>query len=262
MRFPFAPLALALLTTSAVQASDCPVGPQLTPPQDQAQATPKPVPFHLHGIVSERVAVWPIPSVDLNEDAVKTVYEEYPDDIAFLDKLQARLAKRIQELTRPELVGPETLIKTFKGDASTRSFLIPEKLLKGLKASSRFSMAADSPLLDALCASSALKGVRFAVIPTSFKVGRSTSYVRSGAYTSMPAPSGGGLLGAGAPASKTTAELAVTVLDLQEKQLVWEGTFVSVASSNFMKGVALHEVEDDLVEEVAKEIQNQKHTIW
>lgn len=213
-------------------------------------STKKEAPFHLHGITTERVAIWPLPPVDLNEEVAKTVYQEYPDDIAFVENLGNRIAKRIGDLTKANPMGPAAIIASFKEDQGTRAFLRPEKLLKGLKLSSRYGIESDNPLFNALCAHPALQGVRFAVIPIEFKVGRSTSYAGGGLFF------GPGVFVGGGSSSKTSAELRMAVLDIQERRLVWEGTFVSMTSSNFRKATALHEVEAGLLSEIAREIQN------
>jgi hypothetical protein len=65
---------------------------------------------------------------------------------------------------------------------------------------------------------------------------------------------GGGSGGGGGLDIRTFGRLDLTVVDLETREVVWEGSVHADSSSAFLTGTALHEVEDDLIQNLVYEV--------
>lgn len=204
--------------------------------------------FRLADLRAQRVAVFPVATLDLDESASKTVAEAYKNRNAFLDAFSAKFSKRLVSICLEPSLDSEKVFDLLGAQEATRPLLDPAKILGAQDPNNRFADAGAQAGLMALCQTPGLKGVRYAVIARDLSVGRqwSTSGSVGGGYVST-GPGGGTFVGGGSSSSaKTTARLRLVIVDLDAKAIVWDGAIFADASSTFMKVTALHEVEEDL----------------
>ncbi|MFN7959435.1 MAG: hypothetical protein U0P46_14065 [Holophagaceae bacterium] len=226
---------LALLTTFGC------VAPHVVP-STQSQG------FRLSDLRSQRVAVFPIATVELDESAYDTVAAEYKSRNAFLDALSAKFSKRVVSICKePSLDSSQVQTLLLAGE-STKALLDPATLLGTQNPNNRFAEAVPSSGMATLERIPELKGVRYALVVRDLGVGRqwNTTSSMGGGFVSA-GPGGGTFVGGGSSSSaKTSARLRLVILDLEAKAVAWDGAIFADASSTFMKATALHEVEEDL----------------
>jgi len=212
--------------------------------------------FRLSDLRTQRVAVFPIATVDLDESSSKTVAGEYKGRSAFLDALSAKFSARLVGLCKESSLGSERVLAILSATETTRPFLDPSKVLGAQDPNNRFAEGASPAALAALSELPDLRGIRYAVIARDLGIGRqwSTHTTAGGGFVSA-GPGGGTFVGGGSSSSaKTSARLRLAIVDLEAKAVVWDGSVFADASSTFMKATALHEVEEDLTAHFINEI--------
>ena len=225
-------------------------------------ATPHVVPssqnkdFHLSDLRSQRIAVFPIATADLDESSSKTVAEEYKGKSAFLDTLSSKFSARLMGLCKAPSLGSEQMLSLLAASETTKTLLDPTKVLGGQDPNNRFAEGTNTTALAALGQLPDLGGIKFVIIARDLSVGRqwSTHTSAGGGFVST-GPGGGTFVGGGSSSSaKTSARLRLAIVDLEAKAIVWDGAVFADASSSFMKATALHEVEEDLTVHFVNEI--------
>jgi hypothetical protein len=204
--------------------------------------------FRLADLRSQRVAVFPIATAELDESAYQTVASEYKSKNAFLDALSAKFSGRVVSVCKESSLDSGKVQNILLAAESTKPLLDPGNLLGTQNPNNRFAETTPSTGMAALGQVQELKGIRYALIARDLSVGRqwSTSGGMGGGFVSA-GPGGGTFVGGGSSASaKTSARLRLAILDLEAKSIVWDGAVFADASSTFMKATALHEVEEDL----------------
>lgn len=239
MKRLLAPLALLILTACS--------GPAVVP-HSQAEK------FSLGLLKSQKIAVWPVASADLDESTTKTVGDEYSNRNKFLDAFSSKLSTKLLTLTHPGSLPSEKIVEVLSGDITQKSLLDPSQLLGAQDPNNRFATQTQPAGINLLPQISVLKDIRYLVIPRDISLGRQWSHNTSGGGFVSTGNGGGMFLGGGGSSAKTRARLRLAIIDLDTKSLVWDGSIFADASSSFMKASALHEVEDDLVSNFANEV--------
>lgn len=223
-----------------------------------ACASPKVVPsraddhFRLSMLKDQRVAVWPIPSADLDENIAGTVSKEYASQNKFLDSLSAKFSSRLIGVCRPASLESNKMANLLNGSEATKVFLDPGKTLGNADPNNRF---AEAPDLAPLSRIEGLQGIKYAILFRDLSVGRQWSHSGGGGGAFVSNGAGGGMfVGGGSSSAKSSARLRLAIVDLEAKSIVWDGAVFAAASSTFMKATALHEIEDDLATHFVNEI--------
>ncbi|MFN8011379.1 MAG: hypothetical protein U0P81_08235 [Holophagaceae bacterium] len=223
-----------------------------------ACASPKVVPsrseerFRLGMLRDQKVAVWPIPSADLDESTAGTVTKEYNSQGKFLDALSVKFSGRVIGLCRPNSMGSEQVIRLLNGSEGTKGLLDPGKLLGTADPNNRFATAPDLSVLTKI---DGLQGMKYAIVFRDLSIGRQWTHNGGGGGAFVGNGSGGGVfVGGGGSSAKSSARLRLAIIDLESKSIVWDGSVFAAASSTFMKVTALHEIEDDLATNFINEI--------
>ncbi len=211
--------------------------------------------FRLSDLRSQRVAVFPIATVELDESASETAFTEYKSRNAFLDALSAKFSKRVVSLCKESSLDSGQVQALLLAGESTKSLLDPANLLGTQNPNNRFAEAAPSGGMAALGRIEGLKGVRYVLIARDLSIGRQWTTTSTGGGFVSAGPGGGTFVGGGSSSSaKTSARLRLAILDLQARAVVWDGAVYADASSTFMKVTALHEIEDDLAAHLVNEV--------
>ncbi len=214
-------------------------------------SSPKVVPgrvdehFQLTMIKDKRIAVWPIPSAELDESISGTVTKEYTSQNKFLDALSAKFSTGLIRICRDTSLDSDKVSSLLNLSEATRGFLDPAKVLGTADPNNRFAPAPD---LTSLSKIEGLQGVKYAILFRDLGLGRKWNHSGGGggAYASNGA-GGGMFIGGGSSSAKSNARLRLVVVDMESKSVVWDGAVFAEASSSFMKATALHEIEDDLI---------------
>jgi hypothetical protein len=212
--------------------------------------------FRLSDLRTQRIAVFPIATADLDESSSKTVAEEYKAKSAFLDAFSSRFSARLVGLCKAPSLDSEKMLAILMATDATRPLLDPNKTLGAQDPNNRFAEGASSTTLTTLSQLPELGGIRYAIIARDLGVGRQWSqHASAGGGFVSTGPGGGTFVGGGTSSSaKTSARLRLAIVDLEAKTIVWDGAVFADASSTFMKATALHEVEEDLTVHFINEI--------
>lgn len=212
--------------------------------------------FRLSDLRSQRVAVFPIATADLDESSSKTVAAEYKRKNAFLDALSAKFSARLVGLCKETSLGSERVLAILSASETTRPLLDPTKVLGAQDPNNRFAEGASPAALTALSQLPDLRGVKYAVIARDLGIGRQwNTHTSAGGGFVSNGRGGGTFVGGGSSSSaKTSARLRLAIVDLEAGVIVWDGSVFADASSTFMKATALHEVEEDLTAHFINEI--------
>lgn len=209
--------------------------------------------FKLPMLRDQTIAVWPIATAELDESTGSTVVTEYSNQNRFLDAFSLKLSNRLIGLAKANSIGSDKVVACLGKDEAGRNLLNPSTILGTQDPNNRFAIAV--PNMIHLSDHSLVFGVRYLIIPRDIAIGRQWSQgtVGGGGFVSN-GRGGGSFIGGGGNSAKTKARLRLAIIDLDAKIVVWDGAVYADASSSFMKATALHEVEDDLVGNVLKEI--------
>lgn len=215
-----------------------------------ACASPKVVPsradehFQLTMLKEKRIAVWPIPSADLDASTAGTVTKEYTSQNKFLDALSAKLSSRLISACVSTSLNSDKMAMLLNSTEAAKGFLDPAKVLGTADPNNRFATAPD---LAPLSKVEGLQGVKYAILFRDLSLGRQWSHSGGGGGGYVSNGAGGGMfVGGGSSSAKSNARLRLAIVDLESKTVVWDGAVFADASSTFMKATALHEIEDDL----------------
>lgn len=205
--------------------------------------------FQLAHLRDQAVAVWPLAVADLDESTAKTVAKEYKDRNAFLDALSTKLSNRVLGLSGPGSLDSGKVTAALAGQPT---LLDPTQVLGAQDPNNRFASGAPSPGLTTVLQQPFLQGVRYLILPRDLRVGRSW-------HSNGPAVmNANGTMTGGGSSAKTQATLRLAVVDAKAGKIVWDGSVTADAGSSWMKGTALHEVEDDLGGHLSTEILGAK----
>jgi len=212
--------------------------------------------FRLSDLRSQRVAVFPIATADLDESSSKTVAGEYQGKNAFLDALSSKFSARLMGLCKESSLGSERVLTILSATETTRPLLDPTKVLGAQDPNNRFAEGASPAALGELSQVPDLRGIKYAVIARDLGIGRQwNSHTSAGGGFVSNGRGGGTFVGGGSSSSaKTSARLRLAIVDLEARTIVWDGAIFADASSTFMKATALHEVEEDLTAYFINEI--------
>lgn len=227
-------LAAALLLTLGC------AGPSVVPTSQSAS-------FRLTDLKSQRIAIFPVASGDLDESTSRTAIDDYKSKDAFLDAFSTSFSARLAGACLPGSLDSGKVLALLDRTPATRSLLDPGKVLGTQDPNNRFAQGPAREELTTLKQLPELKDIRYLVIARDLGIGRqwSTSSTAGGGFVST-GPGGGTFVGGSSSSAKTSARLRLAVVDLDTKAVVWDGAVFAGASSTFMKASALHEVQEGL----------------
>lgn len=203
--------------------------------------------FRITQLKGARVAIWPVISSEVDDSLRQTVAKEYPSGDAFLDALGSKFAASLGSVVQADSITPEGVIGAFR-DKDFREVLDPSSLLNTANMESRFGLQNDAlgAYLSRLRGQAILKQVQFAIIPVKLSMARRLTQGSgsTGAYTG--GPNGGAYVSEDSSSAHSQASLRIVVIDVPGAKVAWDGQIGAIASRNFMKATALHELEADL----------------
>jgi hypothetical protein len=190
--------------------------------------------FRLFSLRNAKVAVWPVPSASLDVRWAGLLAEAHTTQPRLLDDLGRSFSKSLAKWCRRGSLGTDDVVKLLTATPGLARYLDPE-VLPGPAAPNRF-VAAAVPDLDPLVAVEPLREIRYAVALGKLDLGGHTAITVFGTTA-------GGVLGT----DLASARLRITVVDLEARRVVWDGTISTELRERFDATWTFEAIQEDLV---------------
>jgi len=200
-------------------------------------AFPSPYPVNVQGfklsmLQKQKLAIWPIMRLDFDNCTKTSVISNAGSEAKALTALSGKFSNTLIRLGSPESLSEEQVIKMLEGD-SLRTWLYPKRILPG-SGSLLLSNLQLAPDFKTLCRQGGLQGIKYAVVPHRMQALRVVG-------------TGGGEM--------TYSLLSLSVIDLEKRQTIWNGSFNASVKSTWQQERALKQNEDALLLALEKAIK-------